>query len=127
MNVSVKLSVITWRTMRERAAPMARRSANSRSRSAIRLNRRLAKLAHASRSSRPTAPSRNSSGRRAALVGLEKHAGIAAVLVRVSLRERCGDAVHLRTRVLDGNAVAQPAHGAQHARSALARDRLHRV
>ena len=55
---STRLSVSNWRTMRLRPAPSATRTAISFSRVAARASSRLARLAQAINSSRPTAPSR---------------------------------------------------------------------
>jgi len=58
------LSVSSWRTMRARPAPRARRIAISRCRTDDRASRRLATLAHAMRSTQPTAASSVSSAGR---------------------------------------------------------------
>ena len=55
---STRLSVISWRAMRPRAAPIAARIAISRWRTVARTSSRLATFAHAINSTKLTAPTR---------------------------------------------------------------------
>ena len=59
-HASSVLSVSNWRMMRARLAPSATRTAISRPRPAARASNRFATLAHAIKSTNPTAPSRTS-------------------------------------------------------------------
>ena len=59
---SSTLSAMSWRTMRPREAPMARRTAISRSRALARASIRLARLAQAMSSTSAVMPSRTHSG-----------------------------------------------------------------
>ncbi len=63
---SSTLSTSNWRTMRQREAPSEIRTDISRARAADRASRRLATLAHAISSTKPTAPI---SDRKISLIG----------------------------------------------------------
>ena len=62
ISASNRLSTRSWRTNRQREAPMASRTATSRSRTLARANSRLARFAQAIRSTRPVVASSSHSG-----------------------------------------------------------------
>ena len=72
---STRLSVSIWATMRPRPLPIAARTAISRPRSEARTRSRLAMLAQAISSTKPTAPSSASSAGRSVLHHVALHAG----------------------------------------------------
>ena len=90
-------SVSSWRTIRKRLAPSATRTASSRRRASPRASSRLATLAHAISSTRPTAPTQHEQHRprrSEQLVAQRPHvdAEIAlVVLVRILPLERLDD------------------------------------
>ena len=90
-SASITLSVSSWRMMRARFAPSAERMANSRLRPVARTSSRLATLAQAISSTRPTAPSRTSSELRASPTMESRSGSNAEAALRIGLRKLAHD------------------------------------
>ena len=107
---SIRLSASSWRSSRLRLAPIAVRMAISFCRAAARASSRLAMLAHAISSTKPTAPSSTSSAVcswRADERVVEGDQPDAPVLhLGILLARARGDRVHLRLRLLERDAGA---------------------
>ena len=123
-----RLSASSWRTMRPRDAPIARRTAISRSRAVARASIRFARLAHAISSTRPVVASSSQSGD--SYCGAElRDAGAAwirpelelQIVFRVfgavgrerRLKYRRRDRGELRARLFDRHPGLQAAHRAE--------------
>ena len=121
---STTLSVSIWRTSRRRGAPSAERTAISDSRDAARASSRFARFVHVISSTNDTAPISTKSAvldvahdRLVQRPRRQAHGGIG---FRILLLEPSGDRRELRTRLLEGCAVAQPSDRAEKPGAAVA-------
>ena len=108
----IRLSVTSCRTMRNRPAPRAARTAISLRRAALRASMSVARLAHATRSSAPVAAKSRSSGVRA-LPTMSWWSGRhdrapPGVRVRMGLLECAGQSLDVSPRRLELDARLQP-------------------